>query len=250
MKTIKSTKALSVIVTTFFFAFVAGEAAATTFSFDDGIPSDWHGAGTYGVLDADGKVDFSSDGGQYGYVSTNNGVGGLGLGFGSEQNGSILQSSVFSANTGDELQFFFNFVTSDGKDYSGEYKDYAWVRLINKTLNDATVVLFNSRTDITSVTLGGPKWSALGTDSTTCFGPGCGYSGWLSSDYLFSNAGDYVLEFGVVNWNDNDFQSGLAFDGVTLTSPGANNVPEPASLALFGIGLASLGVFRRRKLAE
>lgn len=40
-----------------------------------------------------------------------------------------------------------------------------------------------------------------------------------------------------------------AIDNLRINEASANNVPEPASLALLGIGLAGLGAMRRRKTA-
>jgi hypothetical protein len=249
--------------------FVAGQASAT--AFDSGIPAGWSGTGSYGTSTADGVVTTSPEGGSYGWVSTVDGIDGQGLGLGdAEQNGSLLRSSVFTAAAGDQLDFFFNFVTSDGSQFS----DYAWARLLDSSLNPVAL-LFTARTTVggnsvpgfdmpaiaatitpSLVTMvpGGPVWTPLGGDSGACYmgiGQGCGYSGWVESEYTIAAAGDYILEFGVVNWLDTDYDTGLAFDGITVGGKPIDpeEVPEPASLALLGLGLAGMGLFRRRKNA-
>ena len=65
-------------------------------------------------------------------------------------------------------------------------------------------------------------------------------------------SGDYQLVFGVTNWLDEAFDSGLAFDGATIGGQviGAEaivdgQVPEPATLLLLGSGLA-VATARRR----
>ncbi|MDR1934716.1 MAG: NF038132 family protein [Candidatus Accumulibacter sp.] len=297
MKTDKSAKMLSVAVVAaaLFTALFSGAAAAETL-FDSNIPPGWtHIGGNtpisgYGSAVANGNIGLSPDEGRYGYVTTvgtkfidnGNGCGSVGLGLGTdkasgcERNGSVLQSSVFTAAAGDELQFYFNYITSDGQKFS----DYAWARLIN-TVTQEAILLFTARTTTDENTVpgsgmpaigegveivgpggnpatpmiegsgqdGGPVWDKLGSDSGFCygiFGEGCGYTGWIQANYEFVDDGSYVLEFGVVNWTDNFRDSGLAFDGVTLTRRPAA-VPEPASLALFGLGLMGLAAFRRRR---
>jgi hypothetical protein len=242
---------------------MAGEASAT--AFDGGIPAGWSGTGNYGALGANGVVAASPEGGNYGYVVSSGGGTGLGLGLG-ETDGARVRSGAFSATAGQNLQFFFNYVTSDGAGFA----DYAWSRLLDSGLNQVAV-LFTARTTpggdsvpgfgmpaisaatipgTVTITPGGPVWSPLAADSGSCYSTGCGYTGWVESDYTIAAAGNYILEFGAVNWLDTAYDSGLAFDGITVggvsIDPGDNGtVPEPASLALLGIGLAAMATLRR-----
>ena len=251
---------------------LAGQASATLF--EGGLPAGWTAVGNAGTLGANGVVTLAPSGGtQYGYVSTANGVSGVALpgvgGSGNGTDGSTLRSAVFSAAAGADLKFFFNYVTSDGAGYA----DYAWAPLLDSSQAEVAL-LFTARTapsgsivpgfsmPAPTATLtpssvpiigGAPAWSALGADSGTCWSGGCGYTGWVQSNYQIGAAGNYILEFGVTNWNDTSYDSGLAFDGITvggvvIGDPG-NNVPEPAMLALLGMGLAGAAVAGRRRKA-
>lgn len=246
----------------------ASQSASATAIFDSGIPASWSCAGSCGVSGANGVVGLAPTGGtQYGWISTNNGVSGVALpgvgGSGNATTGSILRSNLFTANMNELLNFSFNFVTSDGAGFA----DYAWARLLDATSNQVAL-LFTARTaasgsivpgfsmPVPSVTLdptnvpiigGGPAWAPLGSDSGTCYSGGCGYTGWIKSSYALQATGTYQLEFGVTNWIDSSYHTGMAIDGVTINGRDITNpVSAPASLGMLGLGLVGLALRRRR----
>lgn len=62
---------------------------------------------------------------------------------------------------------------------------------------------------------------------------------WTRVEYTFPVAGQYQLEFGVVNPTDFDYPSILGLDAVVL-------VPEPVSVVLLTVAGIALGLARRR----
>src|SRR5690606_25025258 len=102
---------LSALFSATAFSFSPLASAAAT-AFDGGIPDGWTGVGNYGVLDANGVVTTSPEGGKYGWIASNTGITGLGLPGIGGTDGTRLRTGVFSANAGDSLDFFFNYVTS------------------------------------------------------------------------------------------------------------------------------------------
>ncbi|WP_237219623.1 NF038132 family protein [Sphingomonas arenae] len=223
--------------------------------------------GTCGTLGPNGVVTAPPGGTNYSYVTTNGGVSGAGqlAGF-AGTNGSTFTTDVFSAAAGDPLNFFFNYITSDGSGFA----DYAWARLLTST-GDEVAILFTARTkpsgsiipgqDLPGVTAtlnpasvpiisGGPQWSPLGSYSGLCFGPGCGYTGWVGSTYSIAGAGDYMLQFGVTNFSDTIYHSGMAFSGITVAgNPIGGAVPEPGTWAMMLVGFGAIGfVLRRRRM--
>jgi hypothetical protein len=230
--------------------------------------------GGCGIHAANGVVTASPLGGDYHYVTTFGGVDGVGsLGVGSETNGSVFTTGSFTAQAGDSLQFYFNYVTSDG---SG-FEDYGWAQL--QDLAGAPVAtLFTARTitsgnvvpgfglpgllatlnpATTPIIAGAPAWSLLGPTSTkTCWDAGCGYTGWIKSTYTVASAGSYRFAVGVTNLHDTIFDTGMAFAGITIAGTAVPDddgdgsvgaVPEPAAWALLIAGFGMTGATMRRR---
>jgi hypothetical protein len=232
----------------------------------------WTCDGSCGTLGADGVVTLPPSGQPYGWIaSTESSPTGLApasitvlTGSGSTT-GSRIRSPLFSATSGEELAFYYNYVSSDGAGFA----DYAWVRLVDQN-NNEVAILFTARTTPTGNTVpganmplpvatlnppnapiipGGPAWSPLGGSSGTCYSAGCGYTGWVSATYSIPATGNFYLEIGVVNWNDSAYQSGLAFDGVTVggdpIGPAAAAIPTLQEWALLLMGLLLGGLVWR-----
>jgi len=193
---------------------------------------------------------------------------------GDETNGSTFATSLFSAAAGDPLNFYFNYTSSDGAGFA----DYAWAGLFNSS-NGLVDLLFTARTTPSGDALPGfgvkppaatltpstvpihagqTTWAPLGGSSGTCFDVGCGSTGWVLSNYTIANAGSYYLKVGVINWSDELFDSGLAFDGITVAgepvgggeNPPPTGTPEPASIVMLASGMVAAIGLRRRKSAK
>jgi hypothetical protein len=196
--------------------------------------------------------------------------------------GSSFISTPFAANAGADLSYYFNYVTSDGfsNTQGGLYADYAWAQLRLADGITPVATLLTARTDNTGNTVpgfsmpamdatvtpptvtaaGGTNFSPLGPNipgqggSGGCFGPGCGHTGWILSEYEIQNAGFYTLVFGVSNYRDQFYDSAFAFTGIFVDGDPidpVNQVPIPSALPLFASGLAGFAwLARRRKKAQ
>lgn len=72
--------------------------------------------------------------------------------------------------------------------------------------------------------------------------------GWEDFSYAFESAGSGRLQIGVNNAGDSYYASYLYLDNIRSTSAvPQEEIPEPAILLIFGVGLAGLAASRRRK---
>lgn len=228
--------------------------------------------GNCGTAAPNGDVTAPPSGGpNYGYVSTSGGVNGAGqIASVGGTNGSELTTDAFSASAGDPLNFFFNYITSDG---TGSFPDYGFAELLtgagasvgflftartvvnpgNTSPGFGLPVNISTLTPLTSPIIGGAtNWAQLGANSGACFGGvgnGCGSTGWIQSQYTIGTGGQYKIRFGASNFGDTLLNSGLAFAGITVAGepvdPGA--VPEPATWAMLILGFGAVGAAMRRR---
>jgi len=66
-------------------------------------------------------------------------------------------------------------------------------------------------------------------------------------NYTLPTPGNYQLQFGVTNWADTAFASGLAIAGATINDREIVQVPASMAISLFGVGLLALGAVVRRR---
>lgn len=119
------------------------------------LPAGWTSVGNCGTnTAADGEVTPAPGFASYQWISTRGsptGGGTLPVGpTGQETNGLAAHTPVFTVNAGDKLDFFFNYITSDG----AAFIEYAWAGLFDG-VSTFDSYLFTARTTPSGNTMPG-----------------------------------------------------------------------------------------------
>ncbi len=157
MKNIKLVLSTVALVVTSCFAYSASAAP---------LPAGWTCTGNCGMnTAADGDVPLPPGLGSYQWISTNGGPDGAGMlpvgPTGDETNGSGAHTPTFTVNAGDKLKFFFDYITSDG----AQFTEYAWAGLFSGA-STFDSYLFTARTTTSGDTVPGNGLPGLGAGVT------------------------------------------------------------------------------------
>jgi hypothetical protein len=129
--------------------------------------------------------------------------------------GSAIKQTI-TVSAGDMLTFDWNFLTDEM--VGGSIPDFTFVSIVSGTSEILA--------DVTSSTF-------VSSDT-----PFSNETGFTMFPYTFPTSGTFTLGFGVMHATDNEVDSGLLLDNVTI-------IPEPATMALLGLG--SLVLLRKRR---
>jgi len=138
--------------------------------------------------------------------------------------GSAVSQVLTNVNVGDVLTFSWNFLTNETTP-SLNSNDFSFFSLGQTGGLSTAVLLANTNSAFTPIVNG----------------PFSAQTGYQSTQFTFTVAGDYTLGFGAMNVPDGFGNSGLLIDQVSITA-----VPEPTSLAAVGLGGLLLSLRRRR----
>lgn len=147
-------------------------------------------------------------------------------------------AQTFSAAAGDVLDFAVFFATIEsitpGAGFT-VYDDNGYVSLFDET--GAAKNLYPGEANDPPISVN--DVGSIGSD------------GWRTISYVFSEGGIYTLEAGVTNITDEANASYIGLDAVRLTPATNGQIPEPASLAIWGAlgGLGLISARRNRKIA-
>lgn len=149
------------------------------------------------------------------------------LSSGTTTEGSAIKQEI-TGSIGDTFSFDWNFLTNELTPQPTNFNDFAFWSLVSKNDGELLADTFF------------PTFSISGT----LFEEETGYN---TTTFTLPSTGTFTLGFGVMNVDDYLIESGLLIDNVTAVTSAP--IPEPSSLAIFGIGacMAGVGVARRRR---
>jgi hypothetical protein len=131
--------------------------------------------------------------------------------------GSAIKQTI-TASAGDMLTFDWNFLTDEVEE-GDDVPDFTFVSIVSGT----TEILADAVS------------STFVSSSTPFFDE----TGFTMFQYTFPTSGTFTLGFGVMHVEDDDVDSGLLLDNVTI-------IPEPTTICLLGLGALSL-LHKRKK---